>query len=40
LPDLKPIRKDTSDYKINKVDIKKLTNIIVKSVRETILNLE
>ncbi len=38
LPDLKPVRKDTSSYGINTVDIKKSTNTIVKIVRETILN--
>lgn len=34
--DPKPVRKDTSAYRINNADIKKLTNKIVKSVRETI----
>lgn len=36
--DPKPVRKDTSAYRINNEDIKKLTNTIVKTVRETILN--
>jgi hypothetical protein len=34
--DPKPTRKVTSAYQINSGDIKKLTNIIVKTVRETI----
>jgi hypothetical protein len=34
--DPKPTRKDTSAYRINNGDIKKLTNTIVKTVRETI----
>jgi hypothetical protein len=34
--DPKPTRKDTSAYRLNKVDIKKLTDTIVKTVRETI----
>ena len=38
--DPKPVRKDTSAYRINNEDIKKLTNTIVKTVRETISNLE
>ena len=36
--DPKPVRKDTSAYQINNGDIKKLTNTIVKTVRETISN--
>lgn len=36
--DPKPVRKDTSAYRINNGDIKKLTNTIMKTVRETILN--
>jgi hypothetical protein len=35
--DPKPVRKDTMAYRINNGDIKKLTNIIVKTVRETII---
>lgn len=34
--DPKPVRKDTSAYRLNSEDIKKLTNTIVKRVRETI----
>jgi len=34
--DPKPVRKDIAAYRINNADIKKLTNTIVKSVRETI----
>jgi multimeric flavodoxin WrbA len=34
--DPKPVRKETMSYRINNGDIKKLTNIIVKTVRETI----
>lgn len=36
--DPKPVCKDTSAYRINNGDITKLTNIIVKTVRETISN--
>jgi len=36
--DPKPTRKDTSVYRINNEDIKKLTNTIIKTVREKILN--
>lgn len=36
--DPKPTRKDTSVYRINSEDIKKLSNTILKTVRETILN--
>lgn len=36
--DPKPERKDTSAYRINDQDIKKLTHTIVKTVRETISN--
>jgi hypothetical protein len=39
-PEPKPDRKDTSAYRINNEDIKKLTNTIVKTLRETILNYE
>lgn len=34
----KPVRKDTSAYRINNGDIKKLTDTIVKTMRETIRN--
>lgn len=34
--DPKPVRKDTSSYRINNGDIRKLTNTIVKTLRETI----
>ena len=36
--DPKPTRQVTSAYKINNVDIKKLTDTIVKTLRETIIN--
>lgn len=36
--DPKPVRKDTSTFRINNGDIKKLTNTIVKTLRETISN--
>lgn len=38
--DPKPVRKDTSAYRINSGDIKKLTDTIVKTVREAISNQE
>jgi hypothetical protein len=37
--DPKPVRKDTSAYRIDKEDIKKLTDTIVKTLKETITNL-
>lgn len=36
--DPKPTRKDTSAYRINNGDIRKLTDIIIKTVREMIQN--
>jgi hypothetical protein len=39
-PEPKPDRKITSAYRINNEDVKKLTNTIVKTVREAILNVE
>lgn len=36
--DPKPARKDTSAYRINNEDIKKLSDTIMKTLRETILN--
>ncbi|WP_315165928.1 hypothetical protein [Metaclostridioides mangenotii] len=36
--DPKPVRKDTSTYRLNDEDIKKLTNIIMKILREINLN--
>lgn len=38
--DPKPVRKDTSAYRINNGDIRKLTNTIVKTLRETISHHE
>lgn len=38
--DPKPVRKDTQDYRINDRDADKLTKTIVKTMRETISNLE
>lgn len=37
--DPKPVRKVTSAYRINNTDIDKLTDIILDTVKETILNL-
>lgn len=37
-PDPKPVRKDTSAYRINDGDVEKLTGTIVKTVREAISN--
>lgn len=36
----KPVRKDTSAYRLNNEDIKKLTNIIIKALREAMLCYE
>lgn len=38
--DPKPTRKDTSAYRLNDRDARSLTNIIMKTMRETISNLE